>query len=188
MRAHAARSRGAIRPQQTWNRKSPRASSPASALHKTGTPSSAAISSVAMASANSGAECSLKPRTWMLPREVTSMTPLPCLRAAVHSAAKAARGMVLIGRSRTRRPSPVGIGADKPGQAPRRAGSAIAGAVMPSPPREAPRGLCRYRCGADARNRGSARCRASRRSRPRPRDFRAAESRALRRRRHRRRR
>ncbi len=48
------------------------------------------------------------------------MTPLPCRRAARHSAAKAASGTVPIGCSRTSRPSPVGIGAERPGQAPRR--------------------------------------------------------------------
>ena len=41
--------------------------------------------------------------------------------------------MVPIGSSRTSNPSPVGIGAESPGQAPRRCGGrASAGAVMPS--------------------------------------------------------
>ena len=74
----------------------------------------------AIVAAKSGAEAGVSPRTWMLPREVTSMTPLPNVRAAAQSRANAASGTVPIRTNRTNRPSPVGIGADSPGQAPRR--------------------------------------------------------------------
>ncbi len=43
-----------------------------------------------------------------------------------------------IGRSRTSRPSPVGIGAERPGQAPRRSGTANARALTARPPPAAP--------------------------------------------------
>ena len=79
-----------------------------------------------MVAANGGAELAVKPRSWRLPREVTSTTPLPCVRAATHSAVKAASDMVPIGKRRTSKPSPVAIGADRPGQAPRRRGLASA--------------------------------------------------------------
>ena len=47
--------------------------------------------SVAIVSAKRGAEVAVKPRTWMLPRAVISMMPLPCARAAAHSAVNAAK-------------------------------------------------------------------------------------------------
>ena len=56
----------------------------------------------------------------MLPRLVISMTPLPRVRAAAHSPTNASSATVPIGMSRTSNPSPVGIGAESPGQAPRR--------------------------------------------------------------------
>ena len=46
-------------------------------------------------------------------------------RAAAHSPAKAESGIVPIGCSRTSKPSPVGIGADSPGHAPRRSGALL---------------------------------------------------------------
>jgi hypothetical protein len=66
----------------------------------------------------------------MLPREVISMTPLPQLRAAAHNAANAWQDIVApVGVIRTSRPSPVAIGCESPGQAPRRKGA------FTSPPR-----------------------------------------------------
>ena len=79
-----------------------------------------------MSAAKSGAEAALNPRIWMLPRAVISMMPLPCVRAAAQSLPKASSGMVPAGNSRTSNPSPVGIGADNPGQAPRRRGKLMA--------------------------------------------------------------
>ena len=93
-------------------------------------PSPAAMPSAATAAAKRGADAALNPRTWMLPREVTSMTPLPCWRAAAQRSANASSAMVPIGSKRTSKPSPVGIGADSPGQAPRRCGRVSAAAVM----------------------------------------------------------
>ncbi len=94
------------------------------------TPSAAAISSVLTARANRGAERGVSPRTCKLPRALISMVPLPCLRAAAHKPANAASDMDSSGENRTSNPSPVGIGAQRPGQAPRRCG-----AFMLSPPR-----------------------------------------------------
>ena len=173
-------------------------SSPASALLRTGMPSAAAISSAPIAAAKRGAESGVSPRTWMLPRPVTSMTPLPCACAASHSAANASNPMVPIGRSRTSHPSPVGMGVESPGQDPRRCTcSSRFGAEAPATGvarfcpniaalmslpgrtrRAAPRGRRRHRCVADARNRAAAWRRAARRSPPQPADFPAAESRA----------
>ena len=63
----------------------------------------------------------------MLPRDVTSMTPLPQSRAAVHKAMNASGPIVAPEAvSRTRRPSPVGMGCERPGQAPRRKGAFMA--------------------------------------------------------------
>src|SRR5208282_6495467 len=98
----------------------------------------------------------------MLPREVISITPLPCSRAAAHRPEKAASGMVPIGFSRANKPSPVGIGADSPGQAPRFCGLTRADALIAWPPLVALQSLLPGRCGADATNRGAARRRAVR--------------------------
>ena len=91
--------------------------------------------------ARCGTEASVRPRSWMLPRAVISMRPLPCSRAR---SARTRRSCTVktaaTGRRRTSRPSPVDMGAAIDGQAPRRRSlaSARAGrsvAVMPrSPP------------------------------------------------------
>ena len=63
----------------------------------------------------------------MLPREVTSMIPFPQLRAAAHKAANAAQEIVApVGVIRASSPSPVGMGCERPGQAPRRSGAFMA--------------------------------------------------------------
>ncbi len=62
------------------------ASSPDSGSVSTGMPSLASMRSAATSAANSGAVSGRRPRTWMLPREVTSTMPLPCARAAAQSA------------------------------------------------------------------------------------------------------
>ena len=67
-----------------------------------------------LSAANGPALAALRPRIWMLPREVTSMMPLPCRRAAAQRLANAASEIVAPdGMSRARSPSPVAIGADK---------------------------------------------------------------------------
>ena len=149
----------------------------------------------ATAAANRGADAALKPRTWMLPRAVISMMPLPCSRAAAQSSRMRQAKWCRSACSRTSNPSPVGIGAESPGQAPRRMPSPWGG-VMGSrresctlgPSRlrtEQPHEVRhRHRCGADAKSRAAARHRAARQSRRRLADFRAAESRARRDRRH----
>ena len=111
-----APARGANRRQARRHPRSLPASSPASALLRTGTPSSAAMSSAAIGVGEA------RRRTRHSIREseccrgaVTSMTPLPCCRAAAHRRANASSGMVPMGKSRTSNPSPVGIGAERPG-------------------------------------------------------------------------
>ena len=164
------------------------ASSPASGLHKTGTPSSAAMSSAAMA---------------------VGELRRGCVAQAAHLDAAARGDFDDAVAMRSRRSAQRGEGGERNGadrQKPHQ--QAVAGRHRRRQSRGRRRGAAerswrspschhlraqrrkagrRCRCGADARNRGGARHRASRRSLPRLRDFRAAESRAPRDRRHRRR-
>ena len=61
--------------------------------------------------ANRSAERSVRPRIWMLPRDVISMTPLPSRALPRKRRERLGDGSWLrVGVSRTSRPSPVGIG------------------------------------------------------------------------------
>ncbi len=94
-----------------------------------------------------GGEASVKPLIWKLPRAVTSTMPLPCAEARLQSPIRVDGGKPSCsGLSRTSRPSPVRIGTDRAGQAPRRENSmtgremaAGEGAFMPPAPGIAPR-------------------------------------------------
>src|SRR5215469_6282339 len=103
------------------------------------------MSRAATCEANNGIDGGVNPRTCALPREVISKIPLACARAAKQSAMKALGEIQSFNKMRTRRPSPVGMGSDSPGQAPRRNDL-----FMPLPPLSAPRDRRQYHCGADA--------------------------------------
>ena len=98
------------------------ASMPISGEVKMAGPPSAPSPSATAVAAKTGAETGESPRICRLPRCVTSTMPLPCARLASHRAIKASRGIGADGISRTRSPSPVGMGCAMPGQAPRRSG------------------------------------------------------------------
>src|SRR5262245_21391799 len=85
----------------------------------TETPSMATPSS-ATAAANNGADASVRPRTCRLPRALTSIVPLPCRAAARQNAASAAGAIRSAGAMRASSPSPVCIGVNSAGHAPRR--------------------------------------------------------------------
>jgi hypothetical protein len=97
-----------------------RASKPIRGDVKIGGPPSAPSPSAAAVPAKAGAETGESPRICRLPRCVTSTMPLPCAWLASQRATKASRGIGADGVNRTSSPSPVGIGCEMPGHAPRR--------------------------------------------------------------------
>lgn len=104
-------------------------SMPASGLVSTGTPVRTAIPSASTSSPSKQALSDVRPLIWMLPRAVTSTMPLPCRAADSQSPIKTLGAISpASGLSRTNRPSPVDIGAERAGQAPRREKP-----VMPQP-------------------------------------------------------
>ena len=81
--------------------------------------------------ANSGAERGVKPRNCRLPRAVISIDAVAVrARCRAEGDERVERNVASAGISRTSSPSPVAIGADRPGQAPRR----MRGAFTAAPP------------------------------------------------------
>ena len=110
----------------------------------------------------------------MLPRVVTSMTPLPCSCAAAQSLLECGK------RDGADRPQPHQQSIAGRHRC-RKAGTGAATERLIAstrPPRAKPRDRRRRRCVAGARSRAAARHRADRRSRPRPAGFRAAKTRS----------
>ena len=139
----------------------------------TGTPSTAAISSAAIAAANSGAERGVNPRTCRLPRAVISIVPLPCAARRRTEGGEGFERNAL--RRRQPHQQPV-AGRHRRRQA--RAGAAAMRRVHGGTSCRERQRSHRYRCAADATARGGVRRRGARRSRARPRGSRAAGSRA----------
>ncbi len=97
-------------------------------------------------SAARSADCGVNPRSWRLPREVRSIWPLPCSRAAsAMMRAAAALRLAAVGLTRTSQPSPDGMGASKVGHQPLGAGAMFMAALR--------QGSAQSSCGAGATDR-----------------------------------
>jgi hypothetical protein len=146
---------------------------PGSADTATGIRSLKGISSASIVVARCCAEISVNPRICMLPRPVISMSPLPWVRAATHSEANASMPIRPDGTMRTSSPSPVSMGSERRGQAPRGRGAAALAALctsllIPLPPKLQAHRSSEDRFAWDAKTPCAARRQASRRSHARP--------------------
>ena len=159
-----------VRRRARWRRKSLRDRDRRADCCRTGMPSSAAMPSAAMAAAKRGADAALNPRTWMLPRAVTSMTPLPCSprrRAQLRECGKRDGA----DRHQPHQQSVAGRHRRRQSRDRRRGGRIESVHGHARSPRATPRDRHRRRCGADAKSRAAARRRAARQSRRQPAGF-----------------